>query len=59
MVVERGQFDPAVRILDRQRRDVDLRVKEVLDEVAENVRIDQRLDLVAEFELGQDFLDVG
>jgi len=59
VVVQGGQLDAAVGILHRQRREIDLGVKEVVDQVAKDVRIHQLLDLVAEVELGEDFLHVG
>jgi hypothetical protein len=59
VVVQRRQLDAAIRVLHGQRREVDLGVEEVLDQVAQDVGIDQLLDLVAEIELGEDFLHVG
>ena len=58
MVVQRRQLDAAVGILHRQRREIDLRVEEIFNQVAQNVGIHQLLDLVVETELGEDFLDV-
>ena len=59
VVVQRGQLNAAVGILHRQRREIDLGVEEVVDQVTKDVRIHQLLDLVAEVELGEDFLHVG
>ncbi len=59
VVVERGQLSFPVGILHRQGREVDLGVEEVVDQVAEDVGIHQLLNLVAEIELGEDFLHVG
>ncbi|MDT4886030.1 hypothetical protein FQZ97_1223360 [compost metagenome] len=58
VVVQRGQLDAAVGIFHWQRREIDLRVEEVIDQVAKDVGIHQLLDLVAEVELGEDFLHV-
>ncbi len=59
VVVQRRELDAAVGILHRQRREIDLGVEKVVDQVAEDVGIHQLLDLVAEVELGEDFLHVG
>ena len=59
VVVQRRQLYATVGILHRQRREINFRVEEIFDQVAKNVRIHQLLDLVAEVELGEDFLHVG
>ena len=59
MVVQRGQLDAAAGILHWQRREIDLGVEEVVDQVTKDVGLHQLLDLVAEVELGEDFLHVG
>ena len=59
MVVERREQFAAVCVLDRVGAEVDAIVEELLDQVAEDVRLDQRGDLVAEFELVEDLLHVG
>ena len=59
MVIQCRQLDAAVGILHWQRREIDLGVEEVVDQVAQDVGIHQLLDLVAEVELGEDFLHVG
>ncbi len=58
MVIQCRQLDAAVGILHWQRREIDLGVEEVVDQVAQDVGIHQLLDLGGEVELGEDFLHV-
>ena len=59
VVVERRKDLVAVHVLHRFGAEVDAAVEKLLDQVAEDVGLDQRGDLVAEFELVEDLLDVG
>src|SRR5205814_6343238 len=51
--------DRAVALLDWLGAEIDLGRSELLDQAAENVGFDQRRNLVAEFELVENLLDVG
>ena len=59
MVVERGQSLVAILIQDGLRAEIDPGIQELADEMAEDVGLDQRRDLVAELEFVEDLLDVG
>lgn len=58
VVVQCGQLDPAIRVLNRQRGKIDLGVEKVIDQVTEDVSLDHRLDLVSKFEFRQNVLNV-
>ena len=58
MVVKRRQCDTAVGIFHRLWREVDAGGKEVFNQVAKNVGINQFLYLMAEIEFIEDFLHV-
>ena len=59
MVVERREQLVAVHVLNRLGAEIDAAVEKLLNQVAEDVGLDQRGDLVAELELVEDLLDVG
>ena len=58
VVVQAGQSDGAVFVLDRVGTEVDVWRKEPVDEGAEGVAFRQAVELVAELELIEDVLDV-
>lgn len=59
VVVQRRQLHAAVGIFHWQRRKIGLGIEEIVDQVTKDVGVHQLLDLVAEIELGEDFLHVG
>jgi len=59
MVVERREQFVAVHVLNRLGAEIDAAVEKLFNQVAEDVGLDQRGDLVAELELVEDLLDVG
>lgn len=58
VVVERWQDLVAVRVFDPFGTEIDADVEELLDQVAEDVRLDEGGDLVAGLEFIEDFLDI-
>ena len=58
MIVEAGKPLATVLVQDRLRAEIDRRIKKLLDQETQNIRIDQRRDLIAELELVQHLLDV-
>lgn len=58
VVVECRQQLIAVPIQHRLGTEVDAGIQELFDEVPENIRLDERGDLVAEFEFVEDLSDV-
>ncbi|OPY18727.1 MAG: hypothetical protein A4E74_00377 [Syntrophus sp. PtaB.Bin075] len=59
VVVECWKQLVAVHVLHWFGTEIDAAVEELFDQVAEDVRLDQRGDLVAELELVENLLDVG
>src|SRR5690606_6318592 len=59
VIVEAGQPDGGVAVEDRKRTQVDGRIEELLDERAQGVGFGQTWDLVAEFKVVDDLLDIG
>jgi len=59
MVVEAGMLHGAVAVLDGVGAEVDVRREEFFDQRAKCVRLGKARDLIAEFELLQDVLDIG
>ena len=58
VVVQAGQADIPVLVVNRVGAEVNIVGGELLDEAAQNFSIDKRLDLIAELELVQYLLDV-
>ena len=58
VVVQAGQLDGSVFVLDRVGAEVDVRGKEPADEGTEGIAFRKAVDLVAKLELVEDVLDI-
>ena len=59
VIVEAWKLYAPVSIQDRLWAEIDVRRKELFDEGAEGIGVDQRRNLMLKFELFQDLLNVG
>ena len=59
VIVHGGKLHRAIAVQHRVRAEVNLRIEELGDQMAEGIRLGKRGNLIAKFEVVEDVLDVG